>query len=63
VDAPALYDAGGRYAGFDGAALVACTLGAIVYALAREGGGTLPALATAVLADQVLQGLKSRAAT
>lgn len=55
VDAAALYDAGGRYAGFDGAALLACALGATVYALARESGGTLPALATAVLVDRLMR--------
>jgi purine-cytosine permease-like protein len=54
VDAAALYDPRGRYAGFDAAALVACALGAAAHALARDFGSTLPALATAVVVDRLL---------
>ena len=54
VDAEALYDPRGRYAGFDAPALVACALGALVHTLARDTGSTLPALATALLVDRLL---------
>jgi NCS1 family nucleobase:cation symporter-1 len=54
VDAEALYDPRGRYAGFDTPALVACALGALAHTLARDVGGTLPALVTALLVDRLL---------
>jgi NCS1 family nucleobase:cation symporter-1 len=55
VDVPALYDPAGRYAGFDRPALAACALGVLVYGAARGIGGTLPALAAAVVADRLLR--------
>jgi NCS1 family nucleobase:cation symporter-1 len=63
VDTAALYDARGRYAGFDAAALLACALGAAVHTLTRESGATLPALATALLVDRALRGRARRSAT
>lgn len=56
VDVAALYDPKGRYAGFDVPALVACSLGVIAYGLSRGIGSTLPAMATALLADRFLRG-------
>jgi NCS1 family nucleobase:cation symporter-1 len=64
VDAAALYDPRGRYAGFDLAALLACAAGALAHVLARGIGGTLPALATAVLLDRLLRAaVRGRAAS
>jgi NCS1 family nucleobase:cation symporter-1 len=55
VDAAALFDDRGRYAGFDAAALLACAAGAAVHALSRGSGATLPALATALVVDRALR--------
>jgi NCS1 family nucleobase:cation symporter-1 len=55
ADVPALYDPRGRYAGFDLPALAACALGVATYWLARGIGGTLPALAVALVTDRVLR--------
>ena len=55
MDVPALYDPRGRYVGFDLPALAACALGVATYWLARGIGGTLPALAVALLVDRLLR--------
>ena len=55
VDVAALYEPRGRYAGFDVPALTACALGIVAYGCSSSVGSTLPALATALLADRVLR--------
>jgi NCS1 family nucleobase:cation symporter-1 len=55
VDVAALYDAKGPYAGFDVPALIACALGTATYALFRQAGGTLPALAVTITAYWLLR--------
>lgn len=54
VDVAALYDPRGRHAGLDRSAAAAWALGVAAYYAAAPIGGTLPALATALLATLVL---------
>jgi cytosine permease len=49
IDIPALYSSRGQYAGFDRAGLVAWCLGGLAYFAADRVGGTVPALAVAVV--------------